>query len=87
MSAFIAVEHVVVNVEDATVLEQTSFTRDRGQALAITGANGTVKTTLPRVLAGLARALRGGSCERGLCGATAAIAESAVVIVSGCHRG
>lgn len=55
MSNLISVDQVSVTFEGTTLLAPVSFGVDAGQALAVTGANGTGKTTLLRVLAGLTR--------------------------------
>lgn len=55
MSRFITADEVSVTFEGAALLAPVSFGVDVGQALAVTGANGTGKTTLLRVLAGLTR--------------------------------
>src|SRR5690606_26498350 len=53
MSKFITAEQVSVTIDREVLLPPVSFSLDAGQALAVTGANGTGKTTLLRVLAGL----------------------------------
>lgn len=53
MSGFITAEQVSVTIDREVLLAPVSFSLDAGQALAVTGANGTGKTTLLRVLAGL----------------------------------
>lgn len=53
MSEFITAEQVSVTIDREVLLPPVSFSLDAGQALAVTGANGTGKTTLLRVLAGL----------------------------------
>ena len=52
MSGYIAVEQVSVLSGDQVLLAPVSFSLDAGKALAVTGSNGTGKTTLLRVLAG-----------------------------------
>lgn len=59
MGDLIAADRVSVTVDGAELLAPVSLGVDAGEALAITGANGTGKTTLLRVLAGLTRASAG----------------------------
>lgn len=54
MSGLIAADQVSVTVDGAVLLAPVSLGVDAEQAVAVTGANGTGKTTLLRVLAGLA---------------------------------
>lgn len=52
MNSYIAVEQVSVLSGDQVLLAPISFSLDAGNALAVTGSNGTGKTTLLRVLTG-----------------------------------
>jgi branched-chain amino acid transport system ATP-binding protein len=56
----LAVHNLSAGYDDAIVLEDVSFTLERGQGLALLGRNGMGKTTLIASLMGLTR-LRGGS--------------------------
>ena len=49
----VAARDVTVRIDDAPLLAPVSVGLERGRTLAVTGANGTGKTTLLRVLAGI----------------------------------
>lgn len=65
MTALLAADSVHVSVNNLELLMPTSLTVAAGDIVAVTGANGTGKTTLLRVLAGLTRATGGTVTYRG----------------------
>jgi len=58
-NALIAVDHVSFHFGDFPILQDISFTIDRGDFLALTGPNGSGKTTLIRLILGLLKPSRG----------------------------
>lgn len=59
MVSAVEVSDVRVTLDGVLALPSVSFSLDRGRCLAVTGSNGTGKTTLLRVLAGLQRPTTG----------------------------
>jgi zinc transport system ATP-binding protein len=58
-NTLIAVDHVSFHFGDFPILQDISFTIDRGDFLALTGPNGSGKTTLIRLILGLLKPSRG----------------------------
>lgn len=65
MVSVVEARDVLVVLDGVLALPPVSFSLDRGRCLVVTGSNGTGKTTLLRVLAGLQRPTAGAACVLG----------------------